>query len=82
MESVLKADIFFVIASIGVIAVTLAVVAAVLAILRVVKDVQHLIHSVQHEIETFKIKRRGIEINGRTAFKVLKLLALRSFGRR
>lgn len=54
--------------------ITGAVVIGVYFILGTIKDVQQLIQSLRGEVENFRSKRQGIEVNGKTFFKIAKVL--------
>ncbi len=68
-------DIFIFLLCISLIIVTTALIFAAYRIIKLVKEVNALVRGVRGEIELLRNKRRDIELNGRTAFKVVKLLA-------
>jgi hypothetical protein len=67
-------NVFFFIVSLAMVLIAGAVVIGVYFLLGIVKDAQQLIQSLRMEVENFQAKRRGFEVNGRTVFKVAKLL--------
>lgn len=82
MEIETFADLLLLVASIAVVVIALALVIAAYAVYHLVERVERLIRSVQGEFEVLKDKRKRIEVNGRTVFKLAKWAALFMLRRR
>lgn len=75
-------DVLMYIASIALIVFASAIVVAIYLVVRLMRRIEELIGSIRGEVETLRHKRMNLEVSGRTAWKVMKIVTLFLFRRR
>lgn len=80
MDTILKADIFFFIASVGFIVVTLVTLVLGYYALQILRHIRKLLGAVQDEVDHLRAKRHAIEVHVRTFEKLASVVRRNFFG--
>lgn len=70
----ISSDVFRFIVSMSAVVIAGVLVIGVYYVLGVIREVQQLVRSVRVEVESLRLRRKEIELRGRTMIKLLRLL--------